>query len=580
MGGGDRGDGICPDGTCCSRYGWCGTTPEYCDGVVAVVVATSPPSAAPVADPTTGPPAVAAPPPPVAGPTDPPVAAPTPDGGPTAADPTGPPAAVAVAVAVAPTTAPTTPPGGEGEEGTEPPAAAAAAADDDDGTPPVPPTAMPTTAAGSGGWAIGTSSFPPTTSTLSGPIRTEGLTVTLSGIDGINSVSDWGGTTSEYFEDVYRDERSGGVYDVMVVVTATNVTAIGGANGGRVRRRSENAGVVVAYVQETWYLADDPDWAPDGDFALVPLSTELRRDEYVGRLKSLLGGYEYLTDVSEISVVSSAPSSGADAGDGGGGGSGGSGSGGGAIVGISVVAAAVLLAAIVAGIVRYRKERHDDDDWVDLNNDDVPPTSKGQDVRTASVSSGAVRTTGGAEAKSSSTPSTLSIISQDTPTIGTVDYDYGIAYGGGGDHSLSDAGGTLGSRTRQTGLANLEEDLPTTTAAPPPGGSSNTIFSDDPTFDEAYEDVREVLLDVYAPAGKLGVIIDTPGDGAPMIHFIKDSSPMVDKVRVGDLLVAVDDDDVRAMTAVKVSKLISTKSNNPSRKFTIIRQERKAGPIG
>ena len=408
--------------------------------------------------------------------------------------------------------------------------------------------------------------------------------MTLSGIDRVDSVPDWEGATSEYFENVYRDERPGGVRDVAVGVTATNVTAIGGpasANGGRVRRRSENAGVVVAYVQETWYLADDPDWAPDGDFALVPLSTELRRDEYVGMLKSLLGGYEYLTDVSEISVVSSAQSSGADAGDGGGGASGGGG-GASAIVGISVVAAVVLLAAIVAGIARHRKERHDDDDdWVDLNNDDVPPTSKGQDVRTASVSSGgmAARTTGGAGAKSPTTPSTLSI-SHDAPTIGTVDYDYGIAYGGGGDHSLSDAGGTLGSRTRQTGLANLEEDLPTTTAAAPPGGLTNAIFSDDPTFDRAYEEMREVLLDVYAPAGRLGVIIDTPDDGAPVIHAIKEDSPIFDKVRVGDKLVAVDDEDVRAMTAVKVSKLISTKSNNPSRKFTIIRQERKAGPIG
>ncbi len=32
----------------------------------------------------------------------------------------------------------------------------------------------------------------------------------------------------------------------------------------------------------------------------------------------------------------------------------------------------------------------------------------------------------------------------------------------------------------------------------------------------------------------------------------------------------VDDDNVHAMTAVKVSKLISTEVNNPSRKFTII----------
>jgi C-terminal processing protease CtpA/Prc len=91
-----------------------------------------------------------------------------------------------------------------------------------------------------------------------------------------------------------------------------------------------------------------------------------------------------------------------------------------------------------------------------------------------------------------------------------------------------------------------------------------------------YEDVREILLDVYAPAGKLGVVIDTPNDGAPMIHAVKETSPIVDKVRVGDKLVAVDDVDVRAMTAMKVSKLISKKGSNPSRKLTIIRHERGA----
>jgi C-terminal processing protease CtpA/Prc len=42
-------------------------------------------------------------------------------------------------------------------------------------------------------------------------------------------------------------------------------------------------------------------------------------------------------------------------------------------------------------------------------------------------------------------------------------------------------------------------------------------------------------------------------------------------VRVGDKLVAVDDEDVRTMTAIKVSKLISKKSSNETRKLTIIR---------
>ena len=71
-----------------------------------------------------------------------------------------------------------------------------------------------------------------------------------------------------------------------------------------------------------------------------------------------------------------------------------------------------------------------------------------------------------------------------------------------------------------------------------------------------------------------GVVIDTPNDGAPTIHAVKDTSPIVDRVRVGDKLVAVDDEDVRAMTAMRVSKLISKKGNNPTRKLTIIRHER------
>ncbi len=160
----------------------------------------------------------------------------------------------------------------------------------------------------------------------------------MRGIAKIGSVPDWEGTTSEFFEGIYCEERPGGFYDVMVGVTEANVTVIGGltsANGGIIRRglsggdgegrwawamQSEDAAVVVTYVQETWYLADDPNWEPDKDFALFPLSTESRGDEYVGRLKSFLGGYEYLTDVSEISVIAPTPLSDADTGSGGGGG--------------------------------------------------------------------------------------------------------------------------------------------------------------------------------------------------------------------------------------------------------------------
>ena len=60
-------------------------------------------------------------------------------------------------------------------------------------------------------------------------------------------------------------------------------------------------------------------------------------------------------------------------------------------------------------------------------------------------------------------------------------------------------------------------------------------------------------------------------DGAPVVHAVKESSIIADKIKVGDKLVAVDDEDVRSMTAIKVSKLISRKSSNPTRKLTVIR---------
>lgn len=152
--------------------------------------------------------------------------------------------------------------------------------------------------------------------------------------------------------------------------------------------------------------------------------------------------------------------------------------------------------------------------------------------------------------------------------MATVDYDYSKAYGGGGSTDVSSAGGTFGSQTH--GQQSIL-DPRTATAT----GAALGSFSDADSFEAAYRDpnanVKEELLNIFAPPGKLGVVIDTPDDGAPVVHAVKDSSVIADKIQVGDKLVAVDDEDVRSMTAIKVSKLISRKSANPSRKLTIIR---------
>ena len=148
-----------------------------------------------------------------------------------------------------------------------------------------------------------------------------------------------------------------------------------------------------------------------------------------------------------------------------------------------------------------------------------------------------------------------------------MDYDYSKAYGGGGDTSVSSAGGSFGSNTQNQSALD-----PRTAAAT--GAALGALHQDD-SFDPGFKDpnasVKEEVIQIFAPPGKLGVVIDTPDDGAPVVHAVKDSSVIADKIQVGDKLVAVDDEDVRSMTAIKVSKLISRKSANPSRKLTVIR---------
>jgi len=100
--------------------------------------------------------------------------------------------------------------------------------------------------------------------------------------------------------------------------------------------------------------------------------------------------------------------------------------------------------------------------------------------------------------------------------------------------------------------------------------------ADDASFEFRYhnrfaESEREELLQIFAPPGKLGVVIDTPDEDAPVVHAIKESSPLIGKLLVGDKLVAIDDDDVKYLSAIEVSKIISRKSNNLQRKFTIVR---------
>ena len=81
----------------------------------------------------------------------------------------------------------------------------------------------------------------------------------------------------------------------------------------------------------------------------------------------------------------------------------------------------------------------------------------------------------------------------------------------------------------------------------------------------------EDRIEVIAPAGKLGMVIDTPSGGAPVVHAIKETSVLASKVQVGDRLIFVDDEDTTGMTAMQVSKLISIKADNSWRTLVFLR---------
>lgn len=76
---------------------------------------------------------------------------------------------------------------------------------------------------------------------------------------------------------------------------------------------------------------------------------------------------------------------------------------------------------------------------------------------------------------------------------------------------------------------------------------------------------------VQAPAGKLGLVLDTCEDGTPVVDEIGSSSPLAGQVQVGDRLLSLDGQDVTTMIATTVARLIASKKNNRLRQFTFAR---------
>lgn len=78
--------------------------------------------------------------------------------------------------------------------------------------------------------------------------------------------------------------------------------------------------------------------------------------------------------------------------------------------------------------------------------------------------------------------------------------------------------------------------------------------------------------DVFAPSGPIGIVVDTSKNG-PAVHSLKSTSPMLGLINPGDLIIALDDEDTRKMTAASLTRLMAKKSRQKERKITLLSLE-------
>jgi hypothetical protein len=76
---------------------------------------------------------------------------------------------------------------------------------------------------------------------------------------------------------------------------------------------------------------------------------------------------------------------------------------------------------------------------------------------------------------------------------------------------------------------------------------------------------------VLAPPGKLGIVIDTTVEG-PVVQAVNSQSPLEGSLFPGDIIVAVDDVDTRAMSASAITALMVRTANLP-RKLTVLSED-------
>lgn len=120
--------------------------------------------------------------------------------------------------------------------------------------------------------------------------------------------------------------------------------------------------------------------------------------------------------------------------------------------------------------------------------------------------------------------------------------------GGGDSNEIDTNAATVTTHTRNTNDADSKE--------------IDSLFSNQLNM------VQRVIV---APSGRLGIVIDTTIEG-PVVHKVFGNSPLDGKVFVGDIIIAIDDTDTRAMSAAAISDLM-VKTANQARRLTVLSED-------
>eukprot|EP00980_Cylindrotheca_fusiformis_P005133 scaffold1087_cov136-Cylindrotheca_fusiformis.AAC.19 len=139
------------------------------------------------------------------------------------------------------------------------------------------------------------------------------------------------------------------------------------------------------------------------------------------------------------------------------------------------------------------------------------------------------------------------------------------------------------SEVSDVSLNENKEDRNTAAVAPSsvPSARNSTFYNTSSTLgaralDAAIDESslgalrsKSESYDVFAPPGPIGIVVDTSKNG-PAVHSLKNTSPMLGLINPGDLIIALDDEDTRKMTAASLTRLMAKKSRQKERKITLL----------